>query len=66
MKATETNLLKFLQGTCQFIIPVYQRTYSWSLEQCQQLWHDIMRVGTDESVSSHFVGSVVYIERGRL
>jgi uncharacterized protein with ParB-like and HNH nuclease domain/predicted transport protein len=64
MKATETNLLKFLQGTRQFVIPIYQRTYSWTLEQCQQLWNDIIRSGIDEDVSGHFVGSVVYIERG--
>ena len=28
MKAIATNFLKFLQGTKQFIIPIYQRTYS--------------------------------------
>jgi uncharacterized protein with ParB-like and HNH nuclease domain len=64
MKATETNLLKFLQGTRQFIIPIYQRTYSWTQSQCQQLWNDILRAGTDEEVSGHFIGSVVYVERG--
>lgn len=64
MKAVETNLLKFLQGTRQFIIPIYQRTYSWTQLQCQQLWHDILRAGTDEEVSGHFIGSVVYVERG--
>lgn len=64
MKATETNLLKFLQGTRQFIIPIYQRTYSWTLPECQQLWNDIERAGQDEYVSGHFIGSVVYVERG--
>lgn len=64
MKATETNLLKFLQGTRQFIIPIYQRTYSWTQPQCQQLWNDILRAGADEDVSGHFIGSVVYVERG--
>ena len=38
MKAVETNFLKFLQGQHQFVIPIYQRTYSWSLKQCRQLW----------------------------
>ena len=33
MKATEINYLKFLQGTKQFIGPIYQRTYSWTLKQ---------------------------------
>jgi uncharacterized protein with ParB-like and HNH nuclease domain len=27
MKAVESGLIKFMQGTKQFIIPIYQRTY---------------------------------------
>jgi uncharacterized protein with ParB-like and HNH nuclease domain/predicted transport protein len=64
MKATATNLLKFLQGTKQFIIPIYQRTYSWALSDCQQLWNDILRVANDERTPAHFVGSIVYVEKG--
>lgn len=64
MKAVETNLLKFLQGTKQFIIPIYQRKYSWTINQCRQLWNDIVRAAEDEEVKGHFVGSIVYIERG--
>lgn len=64
MKATETNCLKFLKEPKQFVIPIYQRTYSWTLKQCQQLWQDIVIAAMDETVSGHFIGSVVYIERG--
>ncbi|MEO7000935.1 MAG: DUF262 and DUF1524 domain-containing protein [Ktedonobacterales bacterium] len=64
MKANETGLLKFLQGTRQFIIPIYQRTYSWTLAECQQLWSDIIRASENDNISAHFIGSVVYIERG--
>jgi len=64
MKANETGLLKFLQGTRQFIIPIYQRTYSWTLAECQQLWNDIVRASENDDISAHFIGSVVYIERG--
>ncbi|MCM3624321.1 DUF262 and DUF1524 domain-containing protein [Brevibacillus borstelensis] len=64
MKAVETNLLKFLQGTKQFIIPIYQRKYSWTINQCRQLWNDIVRAAEDEKIKGHFVGSIVYIERG--
>lgn len=64
MKATETNFLDFLKGPKQFIIPIYQRTYSWKLKQCEQFWKDIIRTATDETVSGHFVGSIVYIEKG--
>lgn len=64
MKATEAKLLDFLKKSPQFIIPIYQRTYSWSEVQCQQLWDDILRAGADEGIGGHFIGSVVYIEQG--
>src|SRR5260370_36151131 len=63
MKATETNFLKFLQGTKQFIIPIYQRTYSWRLSDCQQLWDDILRIAQDEQIPAHFLGSIVYVAK---
>jgi uncharacterized protein with ParB-like and HNH nuclease domain/predicted transport protein len=64
MKATEANLLDFLKKSPQFVIPIYQRTYSWAEKECRQLWDDILRTGSNEDVSSHFVGSIVYIEKG--
>lgn len=64
MKATEAKLLDFLKKSPQFIIPIYQRTYSWTEKECMQLWDDIVRAGTDDRVSVHFVGSIVYIETG--
>lgn len=64
MKATEVNLLKFLKQPNQFVIPIYQRTYSWTLKQCQQLWQDVLRASQEGSVSGHFMGSIVYIEAG--
>ena len=64
MKATETQLVKFLQGTRQFIIPIYQRTYSWTEKQCEQLWNDIIRVAQNPNIPGHFIGSIVYIEKG--
>jgi len=64
MRADETNLLKFLNGPKQFIIPIYQRTYSWTQLECRQLWNDIVRAGKDESIAGHFVGSIVYVEKG--
>lgn len=64
MKATEANLLKFLRKSPQFVIPIYQRNYSWTAAQCRQLWSDLMRAGRDEKVNAHFIGSIVYVERG--
>lgn len=45
----------------QFIIPVFQREYRWTEENCTQLWRDVLEVGTDPTLAEHFVGSVVYI-----
>ena len=64
MKATEAKLLDFLKKSPQFVIPIYQRTYSWTERECQQFWEDIIRAGGSDDVSAHFLGSVVYIERG--
>src|SRR5688572_18652945 len=64
MKATEAKLLSFLQKSPQFIIPIYQRTYSWTDKQCRQLWDDILRAGSSDTVAVHFIGSIVYVEQG--
>lgn len=64
MKATEARLLDFLKRSPQLTIPIYQRTYSWTLRECVQLWDDILRAGRAEDVSAHFIGSIVYIEKG--
>jgi uncharacterized protein with ParB-like and HNH nuclease domain/predicted transport protein len=64
MKAVEANLLKFLKRSPQFVIPIYQRNYSWTAQQCKQLWDDLLRAGADEHTSAHFIGSIVYVERG--
>ena len=56
MKATEANFLQFMAGKHQFIIPIYQRTYSWTNAQCNQLWNDIVRVATNKDIPGHYVG----------
>jgi len=64
MKANATPLLTILKNPRQFLIPIYQRTYSWTTKQCNQLWDDIVAVAQDAERSGHFVGSIVYVERG--
>lgn len=64
MKAVEAKLLDFLKKSPQFVIPIYQRNYSWTDKECRQLWDDILRTGRDNKVKAHFIGSVVYVERG--
>lgn len=62
MKAFETKVEEFLASNkTQFIIPVYQRNYDWSISQCKQLLDDILEVGIKNKVSAHFIGSIVYV-----
>ncbi|MDQ2888494.1 MAG: DUF262 and DUF1524 domain-containing protein [Chloroflexota bacterium] len=64
MRAAAANLLKILQGVKQFIIPIYQRTYRWELTNCQQFWNDVVAMAQNDSVPSHFIGSIVYVGNG--
>lgn len=61
MKAQDLQFTQLLEGSKQFIIPIFQRTYSWERSHCEQLWSDILRVGGNADVNSHFIGSAVYI-----
>lgn len=61
MNAFKSNIYKYLGGTCQYLIPLYQRTYSWEKEQCARLWNDIVNLHKTRR-EGHFVGSIVRID----
>ncbi len=63
MKADATTLLEFFKQTQtnQFVIPIYQRLYSWKKEQCKQLWDDIIKIGGNDKMNGHFIGSILYV-----
>ena len=45
MKAEDTSFLNLLGGgSRQFVIPVFQRQYSWTETQSSQLLGDVVRV----------------------
>lgn len=60
MDARKGNIYEILNGNKQFLIPVYQRFYSWDIEQCKRLWNDIVEMQRKGKVG-HFVGSIVNI-----
>ena len=60
MDARKGNIYEILNGNKQFLIPVYQRFYSWNIEQCKRLWNDIVEMQRKGKVG-HFVGSIVNI-----
>lgn len=60
MDARKGNIYEILNGNRQFLIPVYQRYYSWDTEQCKRLWNDIVEMQR-KGKEGHFVGSIVNI-----
>ncbi|OOC30903.1 DUF262 and DUF1524 domain-containing protein [Helicobacter pylori] len=63
MDAKATTLLNFFEENQnnQFVIPIYQRLYSWKKEQCKQLWDDIIKIGGNDKMNGHFIGSILYV-----
>lgn len=66
MDAKATTLLIFFEENQnnQFVIPIYQRLYSWEKEQCKQLWDDIIKIGGNDKMNGHFIGSILYVLDG--
>lgn len=66
MKADAIKLLDFIGKSQekQFVIPIYQRVYSWEKEQCKQLWDDIVKTGGNDQMNGHFIGSIVFVQDG--
>ncbi len=63
MKAKATTLLNFIKENQknQLVIPIYQRLYSWEKEQCKELWDDIIKIGGNDKMDGHFIGSILYV-----
>lgn len=59
MKASETTLLPILEGTKQYVIPLFQRPYSWRRRQWQELWRDLLALYDASDGREHFLGAIV-------
>lgn len=61
MKASEANLNDLIKkNDIQFVIPVYQRNYDWTMKECKVLLNDIKEAG--KLNREHFIGSIVYVD----
>ena len=59
MKASETKVQKILEGTNQYVVPLFQRRYSWGKKEWEMLWNDLIEIYAEEPSRDHFMGSVV-------
>ncbi|MFT2694640.1 DUF262 domain-containing protein [Helicobacter pylori] len=66
MEAYATTLLNFIKDNQknQLVILIYQRVYSWEKEQCEELWDDIIKIGGNDKMNGHFIGSILYVLDG--
>lgn len=59
MKANEKTILRFLESLdTKFIVPIYQRKYSWKIEEAKKLFDDIIFTAKND-FRNHFFGSIV-------
>ena len=60
MNTDQGNIVKMFQSMAQYVIPVYQRRYSWGDRQCEKLWNDMYDV-YKKGKRNHFIGSIVTV-----
>lgn len=59
MKASETRLQAILEGTKQYVVPLFQRPYSWTKKEWEVLLSDLQEIAAIEDPRAHFLGSLV-------
>lgn len=59
MNANETKLQPFIEGTKQYLVPLYQRPYTWDTEYWKRLWADLKDLYQSSDTRPHFFGSIV-------
>jgi uncharacterized protein with ParB-like and HNH nuclease domain len=59
VKASETKLQRVIEGTNQYVVPLFQRPYSWDTKEWTVLWDDLVELYEEENPRTHFIGSIV-------
>ena len=59
MKASETRLQPIFEGTKQYIVPLFQRPYSWTKKEWEILLADLQEIASVEEPRAYFLGSIV-------
>ena len=60
-----TGLLQLLGNSlgCQFVIPVYQRNYTWAAEREVKQYFDDLQSVLKGDYKNHFMGIIIYLEK---
>ena len=65
MDASKTIIQPIIEGTKQYIVPLYQRKYSWQKEEWKVLLDDLIWLYENENIPTHFIGSLVTIQKNK-
>ena len=55
MQASETKLQQIIEGTKQYVVPLFQRPYSWKKSEWQMLWDDLIELSESDNPRTHFM-----------
>ncbi len=59
MRATQKELGQVIEGTRQYVVPLFQRAYSWKKSEWEMLWNDLVNLCESSQSRPHFIGSIV-------
>jgi len=59
LTAEQKTLVQIFSDKSQYIIPPYQRAYSWTLEQCRELFEDLKTTFLNKKEDGYFLGNIV-------
>ncbi len=59
MDARIATVEALLHGSSVFLIPHFQRDYSWREKQWARLWSDVLGISADQTARKHFIGPLV-------
>ena len=61
MDVSSTIFQPIFEGVKQYVVPLFQRSYSWGKKEWMTLWTDIKELYDSENPRQHFMGSLVTI-----
>lgn len=70
MKTEQKDIMNYLSGN-KFLIPIFQRPYAWTTNECEQLWNDIIEFflskgqDDDDDDKQYFLGSIVMYKQNK-
>jgi len=59
LTAEHQRILDIFSGKTQYVIPAYQRSYSWEEEQCMELLDDLKQAFLEHQKEGYFLGNIV-------